>query len=283
MKLLRGIVTTALLVGMHNVYSADYSLDASTMAVGATAEENLVVKEGCINLEEKCDVAQKAKWFSAPLTKVGSLDIGGSLQGDFEINLTININNGSKGIVLLTPDNKSIEYNISWYGGSGGGFSTPSLLPKGIGEGGSSRYGINGWNSMPSFNNISFTVRQGVAKVYINGGESLLDPITFDKNTVFSRVLIKGISSSDRLSEVKVRGLQSASFCSGGGSTTTPTTTDSCAANYNAGTGKLTIPCVAVPVSLPFGGTQTLNYSVDMQQRTNTFAFDLDLNSLKQR
>jgi hypothetical protein len=291
MSLFRKVIVSAVLLVAQNTYAADYSLDASTMAVGATAGENLIVKEGCLDpTKTTCAATEKAKWLAAPLTKVGMLDVGGSLQGDFEVNLTINVNDGSKGITLLTPDNKSIEYNIAWYAGSGGIFSTAALLPKGIGEGGSSKYKIDGWNGMPGFNNISLTVRQGVAKVYINGSESLLEPITFDKNTVFSRVLIKGISSSDRLSEVKVRGLQSANFCSATTtSSTTPATSTTnnsgtCTASYSSTTGALIIPCVAIPVTSPFGGvTQTLNYSVQLQQRTGSFAFDLDLNKVQQK
>jgi len=43
------------------------------------------------------------------------------------------------------------------------------------------------------------------------------------------------------------------------------------------------LDCVAVPVTIPFAGTQRLNYSVEMQQRTGAFVFDLDLNTVKQQ
>ncbi len=289
MALLRQVLVSTLLLAAYNTHAADYSLDASKMAVGATVEENLIVKEGCIDLAEKCDATKKAKWFSAPLTKVGMLDIGGTLQGEFEVNLTINVNDGSKGITLLTADNKAIEYNIAWYGsaGSGGEFSTSSLVTKGVGEGGSSKFILDRWNKTPGFNNISLTVRQGVAKVYINGSELPLDPIIFDKNTVFTRVLIKGVSSSDRLSEVKVRGLQSASTCSGSSTTTTTTTpttnnSGSCTAQYSSTTGLLAIPCLDVTFTQPFGNVQTLNYSVELQQRSGSLSFDLNANKIKQ-
>jgi len=59
--------------------------------------------------------------------------------------------------------------------------------------------------------------------------------------------------------------------------------TGECIATYNADTGRFTAPCVAVPVIEPFVGKKTLNYSIEMQQRTGVYTFDLDLNTVKQR
>ncbi len=56
-----------------------------------------------------------------------------------------------------------------------------------------------------------------------------------------------------------------------------------CVATFSPTTGKLSIPNVAVPVMQPFGGIQTLNYSVEMQQQPNSFTFDLLPNSVKPR
>jgi PKD repeat protein len=65
---------------------------------------------------------------------------------------------------------------------------------------------------------------------------------------------------------------------------TTPTTSSgNCMANYVPASGRLTIPCVTVPVTLPFGGSQVQNYTVEMQQRAGAFVFDLDLNTVKQQ
>jgi len=61
------------------------------------------------------------------------------------------------------------------------------------------------------------------------------------------------------------------------------TPTGNCTATYNADTGRFIAPCVAVPVIEPFVGKKTLNYSVEMQQRTGVYTFDLDLNTVKQR
>ncbi len=43
----------------------------------------------------------------------------------------------------------------------------------------------------------------------MNGSEAVEKPITLDTDTVFNRLQIKGITSDDRLSEVKIRGIKS--------------------------------------------------------------------------
>ena len=58
--------------------------------------------------------------------------------------------------------------------------------------------------------------------------------------------------------------------------------TGECIATYNADTGRFTAPCVAVPVIEPFVGKKTLNYSIEMQQRTGVYTFDLDLTKVEQ-
>lgn len=56
-----------------------------------------------------------------------------------------------------------------------------------------------------------------------------------------------------------------------------------CPVNYNMSTGRLTVPCVSVPMAQPFGLTETLKYSIEMQQRNGKdYIFDLDLNKVKQ-
>ena len=198
----------------HISMAEEYLLDAGTMTVGETAGENLTVKQGCIDPSET-GCTDKVKWLTAPLTKIGNLEVPGFFTGDFEISLTININNGSKGIVLFTEDNKGIEYSITWEGA--GQNSSVSFLPKGIGSGGeSSHFGIEGWNKGTDFNNITLTVQQGVAKVHVNGSEAVENPITLDTGTVFNRLQIKGITSDDRLSEVKIHGIKTcSSTCEG--------------------------------------------------------------------
>ncbi len=209
------VLSFSLLVCLVQISMAeDYLLDASTMSVGETAGENLIVKEGCLD-PEQTTCTEKVKWLSAPITKIGNLEVMGIFTGDFEINVIINVNDGSKGIVLFTEDNKGIEYSITWNGHSGGYMSNVSFLPKGIGINGGTNFMIEGWNKYTAFNNITLTVQQGVAKVHVNGSEAVETPITLDPDTVFNRLLIKGVSSDDRLSEVRVRGIQSCNTGSG--------------------------------------------------------------------
>jgi len=61
-----------------------------------------------------------------------------------------------------------------------------------------------------------------------------------------------------------------------------PIITGECTATYNADTGRFIAPCVAVPVIEPFVGKKTLNYSIEMQQRTGVYTFDLDLTKVEQ-
>lgn len=78
------------------------------------------------------------------------------------------------------------------------------------------------------------------------------------------------------------------SFAGNTGTTTCPSSTDSntstSAATFNINTGRLVIPQLEVSMSPPFGGTpQIFNYSIELQQRTGGFVFDLDLNKVIQR
>ncbi len=217
-----------LALGSQVVVAADYLLDASTMSVGSTAGENLVVKEGCLD-PTKTSCTEKVKWLAAPLTKVGSLDVVGSLSGSFQIDVSADFNNVSKGITIFTADNKSLEFSIQW-GGNGQyeWWNGATFYPKGfIAEGKPTAAGggyVNDtpkWSSYNNFNTITLIVQQGVAQALINGAQ-IGESITFPPETVFSRVVLKGIDNSDRLSEVKVKGLSNTASCSGSSTTTTP-------------------------------------------------------------
>lgn len=285
MALLRRVLVGSVLLAAYNVYAADYSLDASKMAVGATAGENLIVKEGCIDPSKTtCTTAEKVKWLSPPLTKVGSVEILGALQGDFEITVTADFDNGGKGIVLTNAENKGFQFNVAvldigpWNVNNGA-----AMVLAGLGSGGGGGPS-SGWNGGYSFNNMTITVKNGTAKAYLNGAENGKE-IIFDPVTTFNRVVIQGITPADRISEVKVRGLQSATTCpstSTSTTTSTPTNNSACAANYSSTTGLLAIPCLNVTFTQPFGNVQTLNYSVELQQRSGSLSFDLDANKIKQ-
>ncbi|MEZ5671762.1 MAG: hypothetical protein R3E08_05020 [Thiotrichaceae bacterium] len=220
MKTQKYLVIAALLAGMSNVNAADYTLDASTMGVGATAGENLVVKEGCLD-PSKTTCAEKVKWLAAiSPTKVGNIQVAAQLIGDFEVVITADFASEAKAINLLTADNKGIALRFNGDGSS----SSSSFITNGIGEGGDNTfYRLPNWNLYDSFNEVKITVQQGVAKFYTNGTSG--KPIIFDASVIFTRVVIEGVKSDDRLSDVKVRGIQGTTACSSGGTGTTPTAT----------------------------------------------------------
>lgn len=282
MSLFRKVIVSAALLAAQNTYAADYSLDASTMAVGATAGENLIVTEGCLDpTKTTCTATEKVRWLTAPLTKVGSLEVVGTLQGSFEVAITADLSEYKNyGIAILTADGKTINLDFV----KRGFFEADFYSTGDLGTGRTQGYDT-GWVGGSAFNSAKIIVQNGTALGFINGRQH--GKVVFDGNIKFERARISGIGNGDRLSEVKVNGLQSATSCP---STTTPSTTSTtsnsgtCTASYSSTTGALIVPCVAVPVTSPFGGvTQTLNYSVQLQQRTGSFAFDLDLNKVKQK
>lgn len=253
-------------------FAGDYVLDASTMGVGATAGENLVVKEGCLDPTQSTCM-EKVKWVSAPITKIGNLDVTGSLSGNFEISVTADFNAGSKGIVLLTQDNKGIEFAITWqFDGVSEYLNDSGFYPNGLGDGGGSESRAPGWNSEYEFNNFTINIQQGVAKAHINGQQNG-QSITLGGDVVFSRVLFKGITPNDRISEVKIRGISGLAACNPSPSSNPTTNSSDCTADYS-GNGSLHVPCVRVPGA--FGKTEI--YEVWMQQKFPTYSFDLDLN-----
>ncbi|HID99192.1 MAG TPA: hypothetical protein EYP59_02740 [Thiotrichaceae bacterium] len=274
--MLKKAIFPSCLIALSSVCLAeDYYLDATTMGVGATAGENLVVKEGCLNPNES-SCSDKFKWLSSVSpVKIGNLQIIGQVSGDFEIVLTADFDNLIKGIKILTADNKGFGLAFS----EGGTWGSYDFAPNGIGKGGA-HYGdrLPGW-SKTNFNELKITAQQGVANVYTNG-TALKKAITFDANVVFERVAIEGITSKDRLIDVKVRGIQGAGSCSATPAPTpsTPTTpSGDCMASYLS--GQLHVPCVAV--SDPFGTTTV--YDIKLQQQSGGFTFDLDMNSVKPR
>jgi len=263
----------AILLGYATAgFTGDYVLDASTMGVGATAGENLVVKEGCLD-PSKTSCPEKINYLttSSP-TKVGNIQVLGSLAGDFEIIVTADFAGSPKGIKVLTADNKGFSLRFS------GDYDGRIFLPAGIGEGGSSYgdccYSLPGWSFSNNFNEVKITVQKGVANVYANG-QIFEGAITFDPSVVFERVAIEGIKSDDRLSDIKVRGIQGSTTCNSTPTTpSTPTTSGGdCTADYN-GNGSLHVPCVRVPGA--FGKTEL--YDVWMQQKFPSYSFELDMN-----
>ncbi len=193
----------ALALTTQVVVAADYLLDASTMAVGATAGENLIVKEGCLD-PTKTTCTEKYKWLTATSAiKIGNLQVVGELKGNFEIIVILDAGGDPKGINLLTTDNKGIS--LSDKSGSNWVLDT-----NGIGTG--AAWGSDGWKSGYEFNELKLTVQQGTiestVKAYINGvplPDGLYGAVKFDKDQAFSRVAFEGFTTNDRQVEVQPR------------------------------------------------------------------------------
>jgi len=167
-------------------------------------------------------------------------------------------------------------------------------------------------NSDVELQTIKLKVENGSVKTYING--NFYQSMTLEQpDKIYAEWLITDIDTKDKMYAMKVNNLGTTttpvtpsnptstdfetgkqagiqqcvtnpSSCGinvGSNSTnctTTPSTTNSCIANY-ATNGELHIPCVNVPGA--FGKIET--YGVWMQQRAGAFVFDLDLNRIQQR
>jgi hypothetical protein len=271
-KLLLPTTSVALMMAMQGSLAKDYVLDATTMAVGATAGENLVVKEGCLD-PRKTSCTDKFKWLSStsPI-KIGNLQVLGQLTGDYEVVITADFGGDPKGIKLLTADNHGISLTFE------GDAIGREFSSNGIGNGGNRNCCalLPGWNGSYNFNEVKITVQQGVANVYTNG-TVMGGPITFDAGQVFDRVAFEGITANDRIADVKVRGMQTIASCATAPSTPTspaaPAASGDCTADYNLD-GSLHVPCVRVPNA--FGKIDL--YDIWLLQQPLSFTFDLDSN-----
>ncbi|RKZ51009.1 MAG: hypothetical protein DRR16_21095 [Candidatus Parabeggiatoa sp. nov. 3] len=270
-KLLLPTTSVALMMAMQGSLAKDYVLDATTMAVGATAGENLVVKEGCLD-PRKTSCTDKFKWLSStsPI-KIGNLQVLGQLTGDYEVVITADFGGDPKGIKLLTADNQEISLTFN------GDRGWAKFMPNGIGNGGKLIHEIlPGWNKYHNFNEVKITVQQGVANLYTNGSV-MGEPITFDAGQVFDRVAFEGITANDRIADVKVRGMQTLASCgtpsSAPSSPAAPAAASGdCTADYID--GSLHVPCVRVPNA--FGKIDL--YDIWLLQQPLSFTFDLDSN-----
>jgi len=174
-------------------------------------------------------------------------------------------------------------------------------------------YNDTGWDRKLAANVLKIKIENGNVKTYINS--EFFQSMTLEQpNRVYHELLITEIGKDDKIYAMKVNNLgvtttpspppnnttstdfetgkqagiqqcvANPSSCGinvGSNSTnctTTPSTTNSCIANY-ATNGELHIPCVNVPGA--FGKIET--YDVWMQQRAGAFVFDLDLNRIQQR
>lgn len=277
MKKLQLLTMSAVLVAGAQANAEDYTylFDPATMEVGQTLGEYLVVSKKCPKIDDiTCQDSEKLKYVTAVPGRTGRLEIPVNAGNDFEISFNIYNRTGQGNdlaITLYLSDDSSVPLV---FGSSHG--SQWIAYPGG-------RQDLNWKRGVNDFRLIS---EQGTLKIGAN--DTFLGNVKLTLSSTITRVVISKIDDSDNeqdyLFEIRTRGIQK------GGSTscpTTPTTStppaSDCTANYDPASGRVTIPCIAVPVTLPFGGAQTLNYSVEMQQQTGSFTFDLDLNKIVQK
>ena len=131
-------------------------------------------------------------------------------------------------------------------------------------------------------NAYRLSVNNNIAKLYVN--DIFSQKVTLTPNLVYTQIVINGVDVKDALYAVEVNGNSgSTSTPTGNGNNssitcpTQPVATPSgdCMASYSAN-GQLHVPCVSVPDVF---GKVTV-YDIKMQQRSEGFTFDLDLNSV---
>jgi hypothetical protein len=280
MKKLQLLIMSAVLVAGAQANAEDYAylFDPATMTVGQTVGEFLVVNERCPKLNDTtCPANTKLKYVTAVPGRTGRLEIPVNAGNDFEISFSIT----DRGAGC----SNRIDITITLYLSDGN--SLPLGLNAGCGVGLSSPGGGGDLNANLGVNDFRLISEQGILKVGAN--DVFLENVKLTLSGTITRIVLSKIDEAqevdkdggEELLEIRTRGIQK------GGSTSCPTTptppASDCTANYTPDNGRLIIPCVTVPVILPFGGAQTLNYSVEMQQQSGSFTFDLDLNKIVQK
>ncbi len=255
--------------------AADYTMlfDPSTMTVGQSVGEYLIVKEYCP--KTTCTAAEKQKYVSSMDGRTGRLEFPVNAGNDFEISFNIwspsNCDSSDLTITLYLSDNTSIPIGI-------GSCYTRVLYPDG---------GNNYLNWIAGINDFRLTASQGILQISSN--DTFVDKKLSLSGTINRIVISKINEGQERLYEIRTRGIQATSAAScpttSNPTTTQPTvTTNNTSATFNFNTGRLVIPNLAVSMTQPFSGTPLIsNYSIEMQQRSGAFVFDLDLSKVVQR
>jgi hypothetical protein len=238
-------------IQVTNAEDYTYLLNPETMAEGETLGEHLVV-ESCLN----CDLTEKRKYVTAVRGETGSLEIPVNASANFEISFNVVIFCGGLTFTLYFAEGSSLPIEVRdthpWCAGYIHVFT----------EDKSARLDWANSSGIPNFR----LVAEG-EKLKIGANDE------FVMETVLSgtinRIVISEIYGVDRLYEIRAYGIQKVTACP-----YDPT------AHYDRANGRVVIPCITVPVTLPSGDTVIKNYSVEMQQQPNTFTFDLDLNTV---
>jgi len=233
------------------------------------------------------------KYVSVLKDSNGKLTVPVNLSGDFEILVKVRISTENIDELFIIPSNNESESKIRV--GTGYGWTLSDFFE---------RQEV-AWNTS-GVNDYRLLISGSMIKLYVNGLYREKAKLANPASTVYSSLLMNRIGSNFQLYELKVRNLSGTSPISSDNNyetgkqagiqqcvanpsscginvgsnstncTTTPSTTNSCIANY-ATNGELHIPCVNVPGA--FGKIET--YDVWMQQRAGAFVFDLDLNRVQ--
>jgi len=286
-----GIIGSLVLL-MNSVQAATTTLlDPATLAIGTKVGENLQVFGVCPASNKNCLPEEKVKYVSAVAGRVGKIEFDVNITDNFELDVNIYEHHSAGQAITLfkkEDDNSGALFVSSrgyyTYFNDENRYNDPSTV---------------GWNS-GSINNIELLSKSGIAYLNINGvpfkdrSGNEGDTFKLDTSRSFIKLVLTNIQPSDQLYEITLKG---------GNSTTTPTTpttptvpttpttpvttssssSDSCAAEYAPATGSFSVPCVLVPIVSAFSGAQVAVYSVQMQQHSGNFTFDLNLSSVKQR
>jgi len=284
-----GIIGSLVLL-MNSAQAATTTLlDPATLAIGTKVGENLQVFGVCPASNKNCLPEEKVKYVSAIAGRVGKIEFDVNITDDFEldVNAYFDYSGDRETITLFKKEDDNSGALFIRYIGWNIDFNDDYR---------SNNANTVGWNDK-SINNIELLGKSGVAYLNINGvpfkDSSGNEGNTFklDTSKPFIKLVITNIQPSDQLYEITLKGGNSTTPTTPTTPTvpTTPVTTtsssssDSCASECKLEIVGLDVPCVLVPIASVCSGAQVAVYSVQMQQHSGNFTFDLDLGSVKQR
>ena len=152
----------------------------SSYQIGSSPGENLLVKES--------EYGQKYTACDTP-DRLGVLEHTVNLSGEFEVIINADFNeNWDKKILLKAGDSELDQLSVSFWNYADIDFGDNSSG--------------NNWIVDSSINTLRLYVKEGVAKLYINDYFRGKFPLS-NPNTAYTKLVINGITTNDRLFEVK--------------------------------------------------------------------------------
>lgn len=295
-------------------------LDSSTLPVGTVLNENLIVKEDCLqSTATDCLASEKIRSISGMPSKIGQIKFNINLTDNFEINikfiwkpevtraigLPVAFNNVDWGeqIVLYKSNQKNnplaieFEYESPFHSHFHG---TLRIVFRGEGMTYRMSHAID-WNN-EDINNVKLSVQNGIATLSINesffvdnscfsgipecGKDTFPDSITLNTSEPYTELVIAGIKEIDRLLAVSLQGAGIMEFEAG--RQTCIAHPASCGITFSReGTSAVYNP-ITGEVHIPrvnvldaFGNSQS-SYEVYLLQQPGLFTFDVDMNRLNE-